>query len=523
MITVSLCFFVTGSESDEIYTLHIVGSVRCGYETGGFTDPRRVSEYWLHKFHGTANNYYAWEPIGSTGTLKVGEGFSMKGTSGYADVEDPQNYTFVGMPNNGRITLNIGVGAEGENYLVGNPYPSAIDSYEFILDNLANRRNGQNIFNGSIYFWDHFAGASHYLKEYIGGYATYNLSGGTEAISNDERVNDNDAEGTKKPGQYIPVGQAFFVNSRLDPSISESQGITVHGGDILFKNSQRIYKREGIDKNAQGSDVSVFHSQEKKGTKQTTVNQAELRKRIWIKFISPAGYHRQILVTADENATSGFDLGYDGPMIENNKEDMYWLINGYEFTIQGVPDFGKERILPLGIKTAEGGEFTIAIDELQNIPADFPIYVRDSINDLYHDLRNSDFKVRDTTSGNIHGRYSIVFHKAEDPVDPVDPGTGEGEGEGDTGETGSESEEPSSGEINLIYSSAEKAVYVKNPDLLPVKNAILYNNLGQEIKRFGAISVEPQVTLPIEIYSMGVYYIRVILEEGSKSLKFLVE
>ena len=40
---------------------------------GGYSTPRKVSDYWLYKFHGTANNYFQWEHIGSTKTLNVGK------------------------------------------------------------------------------------------------------------------------------------------------------------------------------------------------------------------------------------------------------------------------------------------------------------------------------------------------------------------------------------------------------------------------------------------------------------------
>src|SRR5690606_30499718 len=151
----------------------------------------------LHKFRGNANVYSEWVHIGSTGTLLAGEGYTMKGTSGNAAIADRQNYVFKGKPNNGAIRLTIGT---NQNYLLGNPYPSAIDVNAFILENLKDvtgGKNTQNVFNGAVYFWDHFAGKSHILLEYIGGYATRNLLAGVPAISNDQRIDANDAKSNK--------------------------------------------------------------------------------------------------------------------------------------------------------------------------------------------------------------------------------------------------------------------------------------------------------------------------------------
>lgn len=88
----------------------------------------------------------------------------MKGTG--ASTSD-QNYVFVGKPNNGDIDLTV---FDGNIYLVGNPYPSALDAHEFINDNPD--------LDGTIYLWEHWGGNSHQLQLYQGGYAMYNLSGG---------------------------------------------------------------------------------------------------------------------------------------------------------------------------------------------------------------------------------------------------------------------------------------------------------------------------------------------------------
>ena len=191
--------------------------------------------------------------------FKRREGYSMKGTSGSADILHSQNYTFRGIPNNGTILMeNMNSSGNGENYLIGNPYPSAIDAKEFIWDNMkdvVNGRNSSNIFNGTLYFWSHFANKTHYLEEYVGGYAAYNLSGGVKAVAIDDRINATEEEGGQIPMQFIPVGQGFFVSTRLNPKITN---ITIHGGQVTFKNSQRINVTE-LD-----AKKSVFHLQEKK-------------------------------------------------------------------------------------------------------------------------------------------------------------------------------------------------------------------------------------------------------------------
>ena len=221
----------------------------------GPTSPVTISSYWLYKYNGTNNDYDSWVSIDETSSLLPGEGYTMKGTSGSVTVATEQNYVFKGKPYNGDFTLLI---LAGDDRLIGNPYASAMDSYEFIMDNMSTSNGGRNttgnIFNGAIYFWDHFGPQnSHYLNDYVGGYATRNLLTSAPAISNDTRINATGETSTETPGRYIPVNQGFFVITSLDSSLT---GLTtVSGGNIEFKNSQRAYETES-------TSASVFMKEE---------------------------------------------------------------------------------------------------------------------------------------------------------------------------------------------------------------------------------------------------------------------
>lgn len=471
----------------------------------GFTSPRKISAYWLHKFHGTANNYFRWEHIGSTGTLQVGEGYSMKGTSGAAAILGSQNYTFRGLPNNGTILMEaMNATGTGENYLLGNPYPSAIDTREFIRDNMRdvpNGRNASNIFNGTIYFWSHFANKTHYLEEYIGGYATYNLSGGVIAVAIDDRINATEDKGGRIPQQFIPVGQGFFVNTGLDPKIAEASNITIHGGQVTFKNSQRFFITENdINK-------SVFHSQEKKdifGKEEATLSTEE-QERIWLQFKSPKGYHRQILATADPNASDNFDLGYDAPLIENNAEDMYWYFNNSEFVIQGVRDFDRERELQLGLKIKEKGSVKISIDELHNIADDKAILLKDSLEGIVHNLREEPY-ITDVDEGVFTERFKLVFKDntpitaPEDPVTVVEDGL-----------------------FEVLYVNGTRKIVIKNPELIRVNRIYLNNLSGQQVHIYYNIPLTTKEELPVERFSSGVYVLKLHTANGIVTKKVVLE
>lgn len=320
-----------------------------------------------------------------------------------------------------------------------------------------------------------------------------NLAGGIEAIATDERINatGESADKALNPRRYIPVGQAFYVSTQLDSQLS---GLTqVSGGEILFKNSQRAFETEH-----QVDDESIFKSKEEK---EANKQQSDQRSKIYLRYRSPEGFHRQILVTRDENTSTGFDLGYDAPLIENIDEDMYWLIHDVGFVIQAVPDFGSDRELPLNVKLHEEGEFTISIDKLENIPDGFQIHLKDTLNGTTHDLRKSDFKLTEV-AGSIEGRFRLVFPNIEKP------------------EEGTKVKETT---LTSYYSSKESKVSIENPYLIPIQNATLYNLNGQKLVDYGALPLEKLVELPVDRRASGVYIMKLQMENESKSIKFIVE
>jgi len=459
-----------------------------------------LSSYWLYSFSGNANDYFTWRKFDENSILDPGIGFSMKGTSGAAELSKTQTYTFRGLPNNGDITVDVGA---NQNLLTGNPYPSAIDSEKFIDDNAIQSQN----FNGSLYFWDHFSKEdTHYLEEYVGGYAVLNKSGSVSSASSvDPRINtDTDSKGTKRPGRYIPVGQGFFISTTR-----------VNNPDaIKFQNSQRVYVKEET-----GS--SVFHIQENIPSKNNDKDyqySKENRQKIRLKLKSPKGYRRQILVTADMNTTTGFDIGYDAPLLDNNLEDLYWIIDETRFVIQGVPDFNKDRVLPIGFKIAEPGEYIMEVEELENIDDNFEIYLYDTFTDEYFDLIKSNHTVQTDTTGTFNTKYQLVFQKKiTEEVEETE------EEEEIIGELPIIEEQKDPEFLDMRYLGQTDEIALYNPNLQNIDLLEIYSVSGQKIMTFDDVPTEVSVNLRIQQkLSSAVYVVKIYVGEKSYTKKVII-
>ncbi|WP_188494239.1 LamG-like jellyroll fold domain-containing protein, partial [Flavobacterium palustre] len=465
------------------------------FADGPLSSPIKISNRWIWTYSSLTpasnsnwDNYWQWQYKASTGLIAAADGFTMKGTGGTAAITATQNYVFTGKPNSGTINKFIAI---NQTYLVGNPYPSALDADEFIKDNLKDCtgcRGTVNTFGGALYFWDHFGlSNNHVLAQYEGGYATYTLTGGVAAIANDPLNVNNGATGSKIPQRYIPVGQAFYIGA-------VSNGI-VQGGTFTFKNSQRAFVRES-------SGNSIFMKVTNDKNSFAAKETVDKRMKIRLGFDSPIATHRQILVGTDPNTTNQFDFGYDARMIEVNDNDMYWELDNTPFIIQGIPNFGAEQIIPLGIKIANEGQSSIKIDALENVPNNIDIYLYDNVTKVYHDLRKTDFDIS-LAVGEYSNRFSLQFANRLTSIDET------------TIENG----------IIAYYTNENQLLNIRNYfSDVTITSVSLFNILKQNIDNWKITdSKQNHIKLPVKTLSSAMYLVHIKTDKGEFMQKIIIK
>lgn len=463
----------------------------------------KISNRWIWSYNDLTpdtnsdwDNYYQWNYIGSSLLIKVGEGYSMKGTGGTALITTMQNYVFAGKPHSGDIN-NLTMSPD-QTYLIGNPYPSALDADEFIMDNIKSSeiidgkmgRNTVNVFNGVLYFWDHFSNTnSHILAGYEGGYATYTLMGGNVASYKNPFYTGTKTVGpaSNEPQRFIPVGQGFFIEG------TSGGPVTVDGGTIVFKNSQRAFKRES-------TDPSIFMKGAKaKGVITTSAKDIDLRPKIRLQFDSPLGYHRPLLVGVDERTTNNFDIGFDAPLNEDNKEDMFWLIGKSKLVIQGVNNFNDDQELQLGLKISEAGLITIKIDKVENMD-DKELYIKDILTGETYNITQQPFEIN-LESGEYMDRFSLVFQPRFKTLEEVALEKG----------------------IYIAMNNSIAELQIKRIVDTKILSISLYNSLGQYFNTWNSALAERNISLPINKQSTGMYFVQISTTNGTIVKKIIIQ
>jgi hypothetical protein len=366
-----------------------------GYD-GSPTTPISLAKYWIYKFDNAANLYANWNQIFDTGTVPVGQGFTLKG-SGAATAT--QNLTFVGKPNNGTITRTVGA---TQLLLVGNPYSSALDANAFITDNSGSiDTTTPTATDGALYFWEHYPGNNtHNLGGYQGGYAVRNAAAGVPPSSSGVDFISTSGVSTRvAPNRYIPVGQGFFVIGNGS------------GGTVTFKNSQRAFIKEDDP----ASQVMYRIPTKPKGLDHWTDNSNDLvakdsYKKVRLGFNNYNEiFHRQVVVAfMDDKANSEINEGYDAENIDDVDNDMYLLNSDKELIIEGEGYFDENASYPIGVRSDTIGKVSFVLDGLENFDKNQSIFIYDKSDDTYHNINGALYEV-ELPAGTIEDRFALRF------------------------------------------------------------------------------------------------------------------
>ena len=459
-----------GSNAANPQNINFVG----GYD-GAAGAPISIADFWIFKFANHPDDYNAWYDghVKSTGSISVGEGYTQKGTG---TAGSSQNYVFVGKPNNGVIQRNV----DSDNlYLVGNPYPSALDANQFILDNITTT-------TGTLYFWEHWGGASHALADYQGGYATYNLTGATMAVPDPDVA--QVGSGSVLPKQYVAIAQGFFVKG------------SATGGAIEFNNGQRAFQKES---GGNSVFISTNASTPMAPPMAPPTPAADDIDRVYFRFTTPEGAERQLLLGVKEGLAEGFNNGYDGEMIYQQRTDCAWKIGNTPFVIQAIGELYDELELPLEIKMGTTGVAKFETEGLEDLPENVKVFFVDKVANTYTELQTGIQAEINVENGVHNDRYYVVF-KVQDEVLAVEETVEAAEG------------------VTVFYQAASQSINIVSANTFKASGVTLYNVLGQQVMNFGSdFNNVQELKLPVNV-AAGTYVLRFLVNDHEVTKKIMI-
>ena len=379
-----------------------------------------------------------WKKETTSTIMQTGKGYIIRGphVSGPTPPPGLYNATFVGVPNNGVKTIDIG--PTGTSNLIGNPYPSAIDADAFLVAN-------STIVEGTIYFWTHNT-AIQLASNITNGTA----GSGVFAYTSDDYASYNGTGGVATTGGITPTGkiaagQAFFTTSKAT------------GAKVTFSNTMRLVGTTLADKT--GLNQQFFK------TRNPKTNKTSEKNRIWLNMTNKQGAFKQTLVGYVTNATNGYDSGFDGESFDGNEfVDFYSINQDKNLVIQGrALPFDENDEVPLGYRTTIKGAFTIKIDQADGLLANQTVYLEDKLENTVVDLNAADYTFN-TTAGTFNNRFVLKYSSKTLNIANFN-----------------------SNENKLVVSNKEKQLKI-NSTVEKISAIAIYDLLGREIFKKGEVN-----------------------------------
>lgn len=299
-----------------------------------------------------------WVIENQNNVMVAGKGYAIRAPQGYSTTPQIFNGEFIGVPNNGNISASVaGFNPALLNYnLLANPYPSAINVIT-LLDNT-------NL--GTLYFWTHNSAITNNVFT-SSDYAIRTRTTGIAAVT-----------GGTAPGLNIAAGQAFFASAGTTTTINFTNAMRIAG------NNSQFYR------NAQDVPLNYY---------------------VHLNMTNTLGAFKQIAFGYQEDATDGYDFGSDALASTEGVIRFYSLINslsfGFGIQARAYP-WSIIDVIPLGYTTTQAGTFDIAIDHFDTFFADKDIFLEDTSNGTFHNLKNSAFTFT-TVVGTFDTRFKIHY------------------------------------------------------------------------------------------------------------------
>ncbi len=423
--------------------------------------PRQVSPYPTVFYYdqsrlATSNASYAvgdfdngfLSPGDLTDALTIGQGYTVNiGGSELVDFQGTLNQA----SSYARTGLVRGAQASAGYQLLGNPYPGAI-SYDALIASSTGMESALYVYKST--------------GQYAGTYTTYVPGGPT-----------NGGPGVSANGgtSNIPLSQGFFMRTAVGQT-----------GSVTFTAAARTNAPETAKFERTAADS--------RPTLALTLRNASLANQTRVYF--------------DEHATPAFDAQYDAHYLPaTHGLDLASDISTEALAINALPALASAVTVPLRLHAPAAGAYTLAVDELANLPAGFRAYLRDATAGTYTDLTTTpSVSLTLSATDPATGRYALVF-SANAPLATASAALSAQAGLYPS---------PAHGTATLVLPLALRGSSASTVQVL--------NTLGQVVlTKTLAAGAAPNVELPLSGLATGIYTVRATTAAGLIAKRLVVQ
>ncbi len=350
-----------------------------------FYSTTEIANYYLSY---TGNNVPVWSTKSETGSTPVSYGqpateylpltnplagqdsrfrfsYEKNAQLGYDTIPDHYGTT------DGSFTLTLT--GTGKTRIVGNPFMSHLKFDTLYRANNAKIMPYYRIWDGTS-FW------THTISEYSGKTGVW--AGLGDLTTETDGIIENG---------YIPPMQAFFVDLRNDNNSSLALTFNTGMSFAITGTSSAGYRLRS----------------------QSTTNENLLKIRLKMKGIETVSL-LAALPGASDSYLADEDI-YKLFSYDKATPEIYTVSSKTAIEINAVSQEGEQKLIPIGIKTSQTGQFEINVEGADNFTAYPYVRLRDALENKYYDLKNQTaFTFNKTSDENLEGRFYILLANTEE-------------------------------------------------------------------------------------------------------------
>jgi hypothetical protein len=303
--------------------------------------------------------------------------------------------------------------------------------------------------------------------------------------------------------RFAPIGQGIMF-------VGDGTG----DGTVTIRNSQRLFRKEGASENSvfqrpEGqNEFSTVGNESSNPDPNTSINPHQVDYRLpFMRIYAIFGQDqvtRDLVLTFSDQATDGYDRGFDGGSPMGLKTDAYFPVpthtdsNLEPYVINAVKyDYGKQ--IPITFKLNKQTTFSVNVVEEVKKPYE-NAYIFDSQENTYKRINNGGTVTgaRGATytlpAGTYDDRFYIVFRAPRGKGDGPDPQT--------------EMKNNVLANVTFFQNNPQRQLEVTNPEGYDIKTASVYDMSGKMVISESNLGDSKKLSFYTGNLSDGVYLVK---------------
>jgi len=131
---------------------------------------------------------------------------------------------------------------------------------------------------------------------------------------------------------------------------------------------------------------------------------------------------QQTIIGFNAQATEGFDMDYDAGFLSGYAPLLYSVIDGYNLSVNIMPELSEERVIPLGFAKNGSSQFYLEAQGIEELNPQVTLFLYDAITSVSWNLSKNPVYVFTASDSDPYDRFELRFGPVgvDEPQQPVD-------------------------------------------------------------------------------------------------------